>query len=377
MPKRQIKEPIRLREKSLSSGDISLYLDIYHNGSRNYEFLKLYLIGKPKTQGEKQRNKETLELAQAIKAKRIVALQHNSHGFTPKSSKKVKFLPYIKNMGNKFKENGGDWETWNSLVRHFERYCKNHNMTFADVTPAFVEGFRNYLLNEPICRGRAQLSRNTAKSYYDRFKMSLKQAVRDNIIPKSPSDEVKPIKKQETRREFLTFDELNKLAATDCAMPILKRAFLFSALSGLRWSDIKKLTWKELRTDDNGNWFIQFRQEKTEGEELHPISKQARDLLGDQGEPDDKVFKYLAYNAWSNTRIKEWVMRAGIAKDITFHCARHTYATLQLTLGTDIYTVSKLLGHKDLKTTQVYAKIIDEKKQEAAHRIPELKLCGE
>ncbi len=63
------------------------------------------------------------------------------------------------------------------------------------------------------------------------------------------------------------------------------------------------------------------------------------------------------------------MIRAGIEKHITFHCARHTYATLQLSLGTDIYTVSKLLGHENLRTTEVYAKIIDEKKQEAASKI--------
>jgi site-specific recombinase XerD len=68
-------------------------------------------------------------------------------------------------------------------------------------------------------------------------------------------------------------------------------------------------------------------------------------------------------------KLQQWMMKAGISKTITFHCARHTYATLQLTAGTDIYTVSKLLGHKELKTTQVYAKIIDDKKKEAANKI--------
>jgi site-specific recombinase XerD len=92
-------------------------------------------------------------------------------------------------------------------------------------------------------------------------------------------------------------------------------------------------------------------------------------LLGEKAEPIERVFKGLKYSAWHNIKLQQWVMRAGISKTITFHCARHTYATLQLTLGTDIYTVSKLLGHKDLKTTQVYAKIIDDKKKEAANKI--------
>jgi len=116
-------------------------------------------------------------------------------------------------------------------------------------------------------------------------------------------------------------------------------------------------------------YYIRFRQKKTKGVETLPISDQARNLLGEKGNPDDKVFDGLHYSAWSNLKLQQWMMKAGITKTITFHCARHTYATLQLTLGTDIYTVSKLLGHKELRTTQIYAKVIDDKKKEAANRI--------
>lgn len=116
-------------------------------------------------------------------------------------------------------------------------------------------------------------------------------------------------------------------------------------------------------------WYIRFRQNKTKGAEKLPLSDQARDLLKEIGKPEERVFKGLKYSAWHNLKLQQWVMKAGISKTITFHCARHTYATLQLTLGTDIFTVSKLLGHKDIRTTQIYAKIIDEKKMEAANRI--------
>lgn len=91
--------------------------------------------------------------------------------------------------------------------------------------------------------------------------------------------------------------------------------------------------------------------------------------MGERKAGNEKVFQDLTYSDYNNAKIREWMIRAGVEKHITFHCARHTYATLQLTLGTDIYTVSKLLGHKSLKTTEVYAKIIDQKKKEAANRI--------
>jgi len=149
----------------------------------------------------------------------------------------------------------------------------------------------------------------------------------------------------------------------------LKRMFLFSCLTGLRWSDIEKLKWSEIQHSENLGHFIRFRQKKTNGAETLPISDEARELLEEQGEPDKKIFTGLKYGNWNKTHIKDWMTEAGITKKITFHCARHTYATLQLSLGTDIYTVSKLLGHKNLKTTEIYAKVINEKKVEAATKI--------
>ena len=129
------------------------------------------------------------------------------------------------------------------------------------------------------------------------------------------------------------------------------------------------MTWAEVQFSNEIGHYIRFRQKKTKGAETQPISDQAFELLGERTIPDERVFVGLKYSAWHNLKLQQWVMKAGISKTITFHCARHTYATLQLTLGTDIYTVSKLLGHKDLKTTQIYAKIIDERKKEAANKI--------
>ena len=105
-----------------------------------------------------------------------------------------------------------------------------------------------------------------------------------------------------------------------------------------------------------------------------PISEQAYGFTIGSDNPkemvqDEKVFQGLKYSAYHNKHLFQWIGAAGITKNITFHCFRHTYATLQLMKGTDIYTVSKMLGHKDLKTTQVYAKIVDEAKRKAADRI--------
>lgn len=177
------------------------------------------------------------------------------------------------------------------------------------------------------------------------------------------------IKPGEPEREFLTYEELQAVAKAECEIPLLKTAFLFSAMTGLRWSDVQKLVWSEVQHSKEVGYYIRFRQKKTKGAETLPTSEQAFGLLGERGNPEDRVFIGLKYSAWHNLKLQQWVMRGGVTKTITFHCARHAYATLQLTLGTDIYTVSKLLGHKDLKTTQIYAKIIDDKKKVAANKI--------
>ncbi|NQU84529.1 MAG: integrase catalytic domain-containing protein, partial [Mariniphaga sp.] len=162
---------------------------------------------------------------------------------------------------------------------------------------------------------------------------------------------------------------LNKLAKTPCNNDLLKRAALFSALTGLRFSDIQKMVWGELEYIEGQGYFLNFDQKKTKGVEVLPISEQAHSLLGEPGELTVKVFNGLKYSAYHNKHLFQWIGAAGITKDITFHCFRHTFATLQLFNGTDIYTVSKMLGHKDLKTTQVYAKIVDEAKRQAADKI--------
>lgn len=206
-------------------------------------------------------------------------------------------------------------------------------------------------------------------SYFNKVKAALKQAYSDGILQSDLNKKVKPIKEVETRREPLTIEELNSLIKTDCNNPLLKRAALFSALTGLRWSDIEKLKWGEVEFIKGRGYFLNFDQEKTEGVEVHPISLQAFQILGERGGKDERVFPGLKYSAFENKHLYQWIGTAGITKDITFHNFRHTYATLQLAGGTDIYTVSKLLGHKSLKTTQIYTKVVDESKRLAAERI--------
>nr|WP_262494703.1 site-specific integrase [Flavobacterium davisii] len=194
------------------------------------------------------------------------------------------------------------------------------------------------------------------------------------MIAENPINRVKGIKEKESNRQYLTLDELQKLVKTDCDYPIMKDAFIFSSLTGLRFSDIKLLKWKNITYDSQNGYIIKFTQQKTKGVENLPISEQAIRIIGERKHDDEFVFSNLIYSAYHNKILHRWIEKAGIDKHITFHCGRHSFATLQLTMNTDIYTVSKLLGHRHLKTTEIYAKVIDKKKINAVANMPDLNL---
>ena len=258
-----------------------------------------------------------------------------------------------------------NWERAIDILISYE----GAEIPFSKIDIKFCEDFKAFLLNAP--RGGNKngiLSQNSASTYFSVFKAALKQAFIDGYFTTDIAAKIKGIPSEESRREYLTIDELNTLVATPCENDVLKRAALFSALTGLRHSDIQKLKWNEISLDNNQPR-INFTQKKTKGVEYMPISQQALEICGEPKSPNDLVFENLTNPAWINRPLKTWVAKAGINKNITFHCFRHTFATLQLSSGTDIYTVSKMLGHTNVKTTQVYAKVIDEKKNKAAEAI--------
>ena len=362
---------VTLRQRK-KGNKISLYLDYYQQGKRNYEYLHLYLIPKPLkgslSKSEKDENKKNLELAESIRSKRHFEIQNGIYGFQDHGKLKGSFLRYMEYHAEKRKASTGNYENWNSALKHLKKFTK-FDVTWEQIDKRWLEDLKEYFMKTALTPSKQPLTQNSASSYYNKVKAAIRQAFKEGIINKNPADQTEGIKPGEPEREFLTLDELQAIVKYDCEIPILKTAFLFSALTGLRWSDIFKLKWSEIQNSKEIGYYIRFTQKKTKGAETLPIAEQAYNLLGERGNKNDSVFVGLKYSAWHNLKLQQWVMKAGITKTITFHCARHTYATLQLTLGTDIYTVSKLLGHKDLKTTQVYAKIIDDKKKVAANKI--------
>lgn len=369
---------VHLRKKQLSNSNISLYLDFCLNGRRHYEFLKMYLT-KGNSPTERHNNQETMKLTESIRAKRQLELQSGIYGLVPDFKRKMDFLDYFESLTQKRKETDVDYVSWFSTLKHLKKFIGNNRITVSQIDERWLEDFKEYLIYKAKKTSGDPLSQNSAHHYFNRIKGCLKQAYRDKIIIDNPGERVDYIKQKETQREYLTAEELQKLAKTECRYEVLKKAFLFSSLTGLRWSDIQKLTWSEIhysapKDEKDSGWSIHFKQKKTEGVEYHPISKQAKELLGNANEHNDKIFIGLKYSAYLNVALARWVMAAGINKKITFHCGKHTNATLLLSNGVDIYTVSKLLHHRSLKTTQIYAKVIDQKKIDAVNSLPEIKL---
>lgn len=355
------KEPIRLRQRKTSTGLISLYLDIYAKGKRSYEYLRLYLVPE-KNREDKRKNNETLQLAEAIKAKRIVELRNGDYGFKTEDNNINFYSYYIGLMRTKSEHTQIIWNAVALMLQTFDERLKER--TWAEIDKNYIKKFVQFL-------EKSDLSQNSQVIYFSKIVACCNKAVADGIIQQSPALGVEKPKKQDTERQYLTIDEVRRLAETDCKYPRLKDAFLFSCLTGLRRSDIIGIKWINVIVNDNFTRIV-FNQRKTKGLEYLDITPEAAILMGERGKDSDFIFNIPKHSTIISDNIGKWCKAAGITKHITFHCARHTFATMMIELDTDLYTVSKLLGHRNIATTQIYAKIVDKKKQEAALKIPKI-----
>ena len=255
---------------------------------------------------------------------------------------------------------------WHIVYLHFEKFV-NGKCMFGEITVDLCNRFRDYLLHaRQLKHTDKMVSRNSAASYFSLFRGVLKLAYRDKYLRENPNDFLEKIESRDIHKEFLTQDELKTLASTPCDIPVLRNASLFSCLTGLRISDILNLKWENLCTAPDLGHCIRLRTQKTQTEALLPISYEAYALCGEPG--TGKVFKELR-RCMTGYPLKAWIKKAGIQKHITFHTARHSFASLLLENGVDIYTIKSLMGHTNVKTTQIYTHIVDSAKEKAANSL--------
>jgi len=338
---------IKLRKRKLSDGKQSLYLDIYVHGKRDYEYLNLYLDG-----GIDDKNR--LRVANEIKVRREFEIMQGS--YISSRSLNISFYEFY----DKHKKEFPRLREKDVLVNyHMKRF--RPILSFKDIDVAFWKEFKQYFID---INHKPYTIFTSLKSLKAILNSAVKLGVINDHLLKNYTE-----KRPETYRVYLTFEELKALDRTECRKPHIKNAFLFCCYTGLRYGDLRKLTFADIKNNQ-----VEIKQEKTKVLVYIPLSVHSLKYLPDLSvhhEENDLIFPNLA-SGTVHAIMKEWSATAGITKNMMFHTSRHTFATMALTYGVDIETVSSLLGHTDIKTTQIYAKIVNQKKINAINNLPSL-----
>lgn len=362
------KEPIKIRFKQLANGNKSIYLDCYVNGKRSYEFLNLYIIPE-QTAIDKQQNKNTMNAANNIKAQRVMDIANGKAGITKEKSTKIllnTWMQICKEAAAK-EPQGESWSHQiDSTIWYVDKFCKD--VELADVDAEFCRGFARYLKTANGIRFNTPLKPNTAHIYYLSLSKCLRMAANKKLIALNPMAEIESKEKpqaEQGQRDYLVVDEVKQMIAADCPNLMVKYAYLFSCFSGLRISDVKALKWGDIKGNE-----VQIRMKKTQHVINVPLSDEAKKWLPEIGSnaATDNVFNLPKTANSICYDLRKWAAAAGVDKVVTFHTARHTFATIMLSQGADLYTISKLLGHSKMETTQIYATLLDEAKAKAVSK---------
>lgn len=361
------KSPVRLRRKKLANGNISLYLDVYVDGQRRKEYLKLYLIP-DKNPLAKEKNKKTLDIAETIRAERILNIQSNKSEYFCVENKILK-LPFVEYMEKEIEKLKGIRSQnyirrYTSSIHWIKRF--DEKTPLGQINKTWLQNYLHFLNSTPDKYGK-KLNQNTIHEYLIYIANILNNAVREGIITKNPTKDLTKAdrpKKYESKRPFLTAEEIKKLINTPTPPKYnpIRAAFLFSCFCGLRYSDIQQLKWENI-VEQGVSITIEKKIQKTQSMLTLPLNKKAAEFLPERDEEKKVVFDLPKSMATVEMYIKVWAEFAQIDKHITFHTARHTFAVSILTCGGDIYTLSKLLGHKKITTTQIYADILEDTKK--------------
>lgn len=359
---------VTVRTKPIKNDMRSVYLDFYpairnpKNGSKTRrEFLGIYIYDRPVEKFKKEYNKTMLQDAELIRCRRTEAIIAEDFGFLDRSKGNESFLEYFQ---TKMQESSNA-KNWNPAYKHFEAYCKGR-CTFNDLSVSYCQGFLTYMLGI-VTQNKTLMMASTANNNLDKLKCVLRQAHEEGLIKDNIASKLQHAKENNKRRESLTIEEVKRLRDTPCGSDIVKAAGLYSCLTGLRISDCIRLQWSDIQKASDGGWCMHIITKKTGTEAFLPVSEETIGICGERS--DGAVFKGLNANL-VRQHLPKWLEDAGIThKHITFHCFRHTYATLQLAAGTDLYTISKMLTHSNINTTQVYADVVSGLKRDASDAI--------
>ena len=368
----QVCKTVKLRMRDRRNGTKSLFLDFWP-GYRDPETMELirrrslgmYIYADPANKQQKLYNDKILAKAEAIRCKVYIDVLDEKYDFFNRDRLKEDFLGYFRNMVNR------NYVKCDAAYKHFEKFSKG-KCTFEMLDVLYCNKYMEYLLDTKVSsRGghviKKSISRNTASAYWNVFKQVLTKAYRERRLTDDLASLLENISCTTPVKQSLTLEEVRRMYATECSIPVVRKAALFSCLTGLRISDILRLKWENIRSYADGGYYLDFICVKTKCQTQVPIGDDAYALI------HPKTNRTYIFQGFKRTMtygvMQSWLKECGIEKHITFHCFRHTYASLQLELATDIYTVQHLLNHKNVSTTQIYASHANPKTREAAGRI--------
>lgn len=382
MRKATKKNNVTLREKKLANDNVSLYLDFYRDGVRQYEFLKLYINKKARTPLEREQNRNTLMLAEEIRTKREADLNAGAFGLQDKKRDKMDFIEYFQSYNDRYTKK--DIRMMKGALQRFKDFLQaqygnkySQGIKFSQLNKDMMVTFVEYLQNHSIGEG--------ARDYFQRFKKVIKYAIEHDLLAKNPCAGVTcKVDDQVLKKDTLSPEEMQKLISTiyPGQNPEIRRAFILSMYCGLRFCDIIELKYSNV---DYSNKLLKFEQVKTKGHSANsgviiPLNEGLLNLIGDiprdkYGEPLRESFIFhLPSHTMCLKALRRWTARAGIEKHITWHCARHSFAVNILNNGANIKTVASLLGHSGLKHTEKYTRAVDSLKEAAINSLPKLEL---
>lgn len=376
---------ITIRTRTIRAGNRSIYLDLYDKGKRWSEYLNLFLV--PDDEPDAKRlNEAVMAKANAIKSRRMLGIEdemETNDGNQPELPKRV-FADWLTDHIEGIRRNPAyaastycNYRSTVNVIKAYLQYMHRPRMLMSKIDKGFILGFIDFMehtyRNTKSPDNPKEMSHYTLLLYQSTLVRMLNAAVKEGVLDRNPfySLERKDrIGKQQAEKEYLTKEELKAFAEAPTINETTKRAFLFCCFTGLRYSDISALTWRDIRQGDNG-WIVSVKaMQKTGKQVVIPLNQEAMNLLPDRNgcKPGQKVFDMTCLSA-CNKCLKKIAAAAGIEKKISYHTSRHTFAVLALAAGGDIYTVGKLLGHISINSTQVYADVVMETKIEAINRI--------
>lgn len=272
----------------------------------------------------------------------------------------VSLLQYARDFAVSANIKGKTKDSYRLMSIHLEKYG---DCTIDSVTTNYLQGFIVYLQELGLKAGSVRL-------YFQKLACVLHDAYKNGLFDDRILQRVKRPKKEQDKKCFLSETDLMKLNKHKLSNQYnnIQKMFLFSCMTGLRFSDIQSLRWKNVKR--NGKHLqLEFRQQKTGTYERLPLCAEAETLLRNQKHRSDHVFD-IESNQKTNNVLKRWCKEANVKKPVSFHSARHTFCVLLLTKDVPIYTVQQLMCHSDINTTKVYADILNRTKTKAVKKLP-------